>query len=153
MHYLAQLNIAKMKFPYDDPRFADFVNALDPVNASAETMPGFVWRLQTEEGNATSVSVYDDNLLLVNMSVWESIDHLLAFVRSGSHLEIMRRRGEWFEKSDLPYMVLWWVPAGHVPTVEEAEQRLDHLRVNGPSDHAFNFSGAFPAPSALASNG
>ena len=151
MYHLAQLNIAKMNFPYEDPRFSDFIDTLDPVNESAESMPGFVWRLKTDEGNATSINVYDDNLLLVNMSVWQSLDHLVEFVRSGAHLAIMRRRREWFAASDLPYLVLWWVPAGHEPGVEEAEQRLDHLRVNGPTDQAFNFSKPFPAPSSVAS--
>ena len=151
MYHLAQLNIAKMNFPYEDPRFSDFIEALDPVNQSAESMPGFVWRLQTDEGNATSINVYDDDLLLVNMSVWQSLDHLVDFVRSPAHLAIMRRRREWFAASDLPYLVLWWVPAGHEPGVEEAEQRLDHLRANGPTDQAFNFSTPFPAPSSLAS--
>ena len=153
MYHLAQLNIAKMNFPYDDPRFSDFIDALDPVNASAEGMPGFVWRLQSDEGNATSISVYDDDLLLVNMSVWESLEHLISFVRSGEHLAIMRRRREWFSASDLPYLALWWVPVGHEPDVIEAEQRLEHLRNNGPTQHVFNFSNPFPAPSGIASTG
>lgn len=153
MYHLAQLNIAKMNFAYEDPRFSDFVNALDPVNASAESMPGFVWRLQTDEGNATSINVYDDDLLLVNMSVWQSLDHLVGFVRSPAHLVIMRRRREWFAASDLPYLVLWWVPVGHEPGVEEAEQRLEHLRAKGPTSYAFNFSKPFAAPSKLASSG
>ncbi len=153
MYHLAQVNIAKMNFPYEDLRFADFVAQLDPVNAYAESMPGFVWRLQTDEGNATSINIYDDDMLLVNMSVWESLDHLMDFVRSPPHLAIMRRRREWFQASDLPYLVLWWVPAGHEPGIEEAQQRLDHLRTNGPSSQAFSFSQPFPAPASIASSG
>ena len=153
MFQLAQLNIAKMQFPYDDPRFTDFIEALDPVNESTESMPGFVWRLQTNEGNATSIAVYDDNLLLVNMSVWESLDNLMNFVRSQAHLAIMQRRREWFVAFDLPYLVLWWVPAGHEPSVQEAQARLDYLRDNGPTRHAFSFSQPFQASVDIASSG
>jgi len=148
MHHLAQLNIAKMNFPIEDPRFADFTNALDPVNASSEASPGFVWRLQTDDGNATAIEIYGDSQFLINMSVWASIDHLKAFVSSKSHLDIMRRRREWFLVSDLPYLVLWWIPAGHEPTIEEAQGKLDYLREHGPSERAFNFSNPFPPPSA-----
>jgi heme-degrading monooxygenase HmoA len=151
MYHLAQLNIAKMNFPYEDERFADFIAALDPVNTSAEVMPGFIWRLQTDEGNATSVTVYDDEMLLVNMSVWESLEHLVGFVRSPAHLAIMRRRREWFAPSEQPYLVLWWVPAGHEPDVAEAEERLEYLRANGPSSYAFSFSRPFEAPETHAS--
>ncbi|MCZ6618927.1 MAG: DUF3291 domain-containing protein [Gammaproteobacteria bacterium] len=149
MFNLAQLNIAKMKFSLEDPRVADFVNALDRVNASAEASTGFVWRLQTEEGDVTAVQIHDGDLLLVNMSVWESIDHLKAFVSSREHLEIMGRRGEWFDPADLPYLVLWWIPAGQIPTVDEAQGKLDRLREHGPSEHAFNFSAPYPPPSPV----
>jgi hypothetical protein len=121
---------------------------LDPVNAIADQAPGFVWRLQTEEGNATSIPVLGDDRLIVNMSVWESIDQLADFVYRGGHVAVMRRRREWFERIKV-FMALWWVPAGHVPTVSEAEERLEHLRAHGPTAHAFTFRRRFAAPGAL----
>ena len=144
MFYLAQLNIAKMRFPEEDPRFADFVNALEPVNATADASPGFVWRFIDEEDDA-AIEIFGEELL-VNVSVWESIDHLKTFVSSKAHLEIMRRRREWFSSQGLPYLVLWWIPADHTPTVEEAQAKLAHLREHGPSEQAFNFSSAYPPP-------
>jgi hypothetical protein len=135
-----------MKYALDDPGMKGFVDALDFVNATAEGSEGFVWRLQTEDGNATSVRAYNDDLLLVNISVWESVEHLKAFVADPGHLDIMRRRLEWFEPPGAPYLVLWWVPRGHSPTVEEARARLEHLRENGSSSHAFNFSHRYEAP-------
>jgi hypothetical protein len=132
--------------PVDAPALADFTALLDPVNAIADDSPGFVWRLQTEEGNATSIPVFGDDRLIVNMSVWESIDLLVDFVyRSGDHLAVMRRRREWFERIRV-FMALWWVPAAHRPTVAEAEKRLEHLRAHGPTPFAFTFRERFPAP-------
>jgi hypothetical protein len=121
---------------------------LDPVNAIADRAPGFVWRLQTEEGNATSIPVLGDDRLIVNMSVWESIDELVDFVYRSDHVAVIRRRREWFERIRL-YFALWWVPAGHLPTVTEAEERLEHLRAHGPTAHAFTFRRRFPPPGAL----
>jgi heme-degrading monooxygenase HmoA len=144
-YQIAQLNIAKMKFPLDDPRMKDFADALDSVNAIADSSEGFVWRLQTDDGNATSVRAYDDESLLVNVSVWESVEDLKAFVAGREHLSIMRRRQEWFEPTGAPYVVLWWIPRGHTPTVEEAAARLDHLRENGASSYAFDFSNRYDA--------
>jgi hypothetical protein len=119
---------------------------LDPINAVADRSPGFVWRLQTEEGNATAIPVLGDDRLIVNMSVWESIDQLAEFVyRSGDHLAVMRRRRQWFDRIKV-FMALWWVPAGHHPTVAEAEERLEHLRVHGPTTFAFTFRQRFSAP-------
>ncbi len=121
---------------------------LDPVNAIADQAPGFVWRLQTEEGNATSIPVLGDDRLIVNMSLWESIDQLADFVYRSGHVAVMRRRREWFERVKV-FMALWWVPAGLLPTVSEAEERLEHLRAHGPTAHAFTFRQRFPAPGAL----
>jgi hypothetical protein len=132
--------------PVDAPDLAEFVALLDPVNAVADRSPGFVWRLQGEDGNATSIPVLGDDRLIVNMSVWESIDHLTQFVyRGGEHLAVMRRRREWFQRIKV-FMALWWVPAGHRPTVAEAEERLEHLRAHGPTAFAFTFRQHFPAP-------
>jgi hypothetical protein len=124
---------------------SEFVALLEPINALADESPGFVWRLQTEDGNATAISGFDDERLIVNMSVWESIEQLADFVYRGDHVAVMRRRREWFERIRL-YMTLWWVPEGHVPTVAEAELRLAHLRIHGPTRFAFTFKQRFPAP-------
>lgn len=133
----------------DTPALAEFMAQLDPVNAIADAAPGFVWRLQTEDGNATSIPVLGDERLIVNMSVWASIDRLADFVYRSGHVAVMRRRREWFERLKV-FMALWWVPAGHLPTVAEAEERLTHLRSHGPTAHAFTFRQRFPAPGAPA---
>jgi hypothetical protein len=147
-HHLAQLNVGIIKAPLTSPVMADFVNNLDRINALAEASPGFVWRLQTDEGNATALRPTDDENLLVNMSVWEDAASLSRFVFKSAHVEIMRRRQEWFERMVEAYLVLWWVPKGHVPTVDEALHRLAHLRTHGPTPDAFNFRTAFPPPDA-----
>jgi hypothetical protein len=144
-HHLAQLNAARTKAPLDSELLSGFVEALEPVNALADASPGFVWRLQTDEGDATSIRAFEDELMIVNMSVWESIEALWDFVYAGDHLSYMRRRREWFERIE-SHMVLWWVPAGHTPSVDEALDRLDDLRANGPSGRAFTFKRRFPAP-------
>lgn len=146
---LAQVNIARPLQPLDAPALADFVAALAPVNALADSSPGFVWRLQTEQGDATAVRWVGDGELIVNLSVWESVLALADFVYGGEHLALMRRRREWFVPMDQAVTVLWWVPAGHRPTISEAAHRLDALRRNGPSPHAFTFRTAFPEPGAL----
>jgi hypothetical protein len=122
--------------------------ALDPVNALAEASPGYVWRFQTDDGNATAVRPYDDDSILVNMSVWDSVDALAGFVYHSHHTDYLRRRGEWFERMTETITALWWVPAGHLPTIEEGIARLDHLRAHGPSAQAFTFRDRFPAPTA-----
>ncbi len=144
---LAQLNIAHMRYDLDDARMGDFVGGLDPVNTLAEKSDGFVWRLQTDAGDATGITIYDDPSLIANMSVWSSLDALLNFVRSAGHMTIMKRRREWFERPNQPYLVLWWVPEGHQPTTREAEDRLNHLREHGATEHAFSARDSFPAPS------
>jgi len=145
-HHLAQLNIALLTEPLESPRLAGFVAALDEINALADAAPGFVWRLQTEDGDATAVRVFDDDRLIVNMSVWESVEALADYTYRSDHVRILRRRKEWFESLKEAYQVQWWVPAGELPTVAEAERRLVHLREHGPSEHAFTFRTPFPAP-------
>jgi heme-degrading monooxygenase HmoA len=145
--HLAQVNIALPREPIDAPLLRDFVAALDPVNARADDAPGFVWRMQTEDGDNTAVKGFGDDRLIVNMSVWESLDALRAFVyRDRSHLAIMRRRREWFVKHAEAFQVLWWVPEGHIPTVREAEEKLAHLREHGPTPDAFTFRTADLCP-------
>ena len=146
-YHLAQLNVGIIKAPLESPVMADFVNNLDRINALAEASPGFVWRLQTEEGNATALRPTEDENFLVNMSVWEDADSLSQFVFKSAHVEIMRRRREWFERMVEAYLVLWG-PKGHVPTVDEALAKLARLREHGPSPEAFTFRTAFPPPDA-----
>jgi hypothetical protein len=146
-YHLAQLNIARLRAPLDSPQLAGFVDALEPINALADGSPGFVWRLQTEAGDATALRVFDDDMLIVNMSVWESREALSEFVFRSDHREVMTGRRQWFERLDDAYLVLWWVTAGHVPEVDEAKARLALLQKEGPSPEAFSFRSVFPPPS------
>jgi heme-degrading monooxygenase HmoA len=132
--------------PIDSPRLADFVAGLEPVNALADAAPGFVWRLQDDSGDATAIRPYDDERVMVNMSVWESLEALQAFVRSDEHVAYLRRRREWFERMDEAIVALWWVRAGDIPTVAEAKDRLALLERMGPTPAAFTFRTSFPAP-------
>ncbi len=145
-HYVAQLNITRMRAPLDDPLMDRFVAWLEPINALADESPGFIWRLQTDEGDATSIRAFEDDRILVNMSVWESLEALQAFVFKSDHVRVMRERAQWFEPPDAPITVLWWVPEGHVPTVDEGKKRLDLLWEKGPSESAFTFSKSFSPP-------
>jgi heme-degrading monooxygenase HmoA len=146
VYHLAQLNIARLAAPLDSPRLAGFVARLAEINTLAEAAPGFLWRFQTEDGDATALRPYDDDRILVNFSVWESPEALHHFIYRTAHAEVMRRRREWFEAPGEPFMVLWWVPAGHHPTVAEAVARLAHLRTHGPSPEAFGYRALFPPP-------
>lgn len=144
---LAQLNLAILKEPLDSPTLADFVANLDRINALAESSPGFVWRLQTDEGNATALRPLGDQTL-INISTWRDVDSLSDYVYRSAHAEILARRKEWFNRTRDAYAVLWWVPQGHRPTVDEALDRLELLRERGPSEQAFRFRQAFPPPDA-----
>lgn len=144
-YHLAQLNIAQMREPLESPLMADFVANLERINGLAESAPGFVWRLQGEDGDATDIRPLGD-MVLINMSVWQDLESLRQFVFGPAHLEIMRRRREWFERMAEAYLVLWWLPAGELPSLNQAMQRLESLRQHGPSATAFNFSERFPAP-------
>ena len=146
--HLAQLNLARMLAPLDSPELADFVAALATVNAAADAAPGFVWRLADESGTAaTSIRLFDDELLIVNMSVWTSPEALTAFVfRQLGHAGVLRRRREWFEPGGTPMTVLWWVEEGHRPDLAEATERLDHLRAYGPTGFAFRLPPPWPDP-------
>ncbi|MFN7309649.1 MAG: DUF3291 domain-containing protein [bacterium] len=146
---LAQLNIATMKEPLDSPLMTDFVANLDRINALAEQAPGFVWRLQTEEGDATALRPLGENTL-VNVSVWRDVQSLNDYVYRSAHVEIMRRRKEWFERMAQAWAVLWWVPSGHRPDVAEAAERLAELRAPGPTPRACTCKQAYPAPDEAA---
>jgi Domain of unknown function (DUF3291) len=138
--HLAQLNVARLRHPLEAPETAEFVAALAPVNAFADAAPGFVWRLQTEAGDATSIRALDDDLVIVNQSTWESIEALHAFVYRSDHTAVLRRRRDWFRSWDRPHLVLWWVPDGHAPTLEEGIERLEQLGTAGPTAGAFDFN-------------
>ncbi|MFI1676180.1 MULTISPECIES: DUF3291 domain-containing protein [unclassified Streptomyces] len=149
--HLAELNLAKLLHPLDDPRTASFVEQLNPVNAAADGAPGFVWRL-VEEGapDATALRPAGEDVI-VTMSVWETPEALWEFTYRSGHLEVMRRRREWFDRHVESDLVLWWVPAGHVPTVDEGLERLAHLQANGPSPRAFTFASSYTAAEAAES--
>lgn len=145
---LAQLNIGLPVAPLTEPELAGFVEALEPVNALADAAPGFVWRLQTEDGDATAIRPYEDERLLINMSVWESLEAFAGFVYGAEHAAVMRRRRQWFVPMRESYAAAWWLPAGTIPTPADAVERLDHLRAHGPSDYAFTVAKPFPPPGA-----
>jgi hypothetical protein len=137
---VAEVNIGRLRYALDDPLMAGFVDNLDRVNAIAERSPGFVWRLKDDSNNATALRPFDDPNMLVNMSVWESIDALERFVWATVHKQFYSRKGGWFEKLSQPHFVMWPVPAGHIPDLAEAKARLDHLRTHGDSDYAFGWA-------------
>ena len=147
--HLAQVNIARMKGPLESAVMAGFVARLDEINALADRSPGFVWRLQTGEGNATYLRPYDDDRILFNLSVWESIEHLREYVYCSAHVEVLRDRHEWFSRFERAYLALWWIPAGHRPSVDEAKKRLGHLDQHGPTPFAFTFKVTFPPDPAV----
>jgi Domain of unknown function (DUF3291) len=151
-YVLAQVNIGRLLAPIDSPLIADFVAALDPVNAVADAAPGFVWRMETEDGNALAVRGFEQDGvgsgggILINMSVWESVEALAAYVYGDAHLAVLRRRREWYERMRDAYAALWWIPRGHIPTVAEAEDRVEHVRAHGPTPYAFSLKQHFPPP-------
>ncbi|MBC7904319.1 MAG: DUF3291 domain-containing protein [Gemmatimonadaceae bacterium] len=144
--HLAQVNIAKRIAAMDSPVMADFVANLDPINALAEQSDGFVWRLKEDNDNATAITIFDDEFLIVNMSVWESLGALFKYVYQSGHLQMLKRRREWFEKMPQMHMAMWYLPAGYAPTIAEATQRIVHLREHGETPYAFTFKGKFSAP-------
>ncbi len=152
---LAQVNIARLVAPLDDPLLADFVAALDPVNELADRAPGFIWRLQTDEGNATSIRAFEWDAggsagVITNLSVWTDADSLARFVHGEGHRRVLRRRREWFERLPEAWTALWWVPAGQRPTTADAEWRIRRLRAHGPTPEAFTLHHRFPAPVPIA---
>ncbi|HXZ03538.1 MAG TPA: DUF3291 domain-containing protein [Ktedonobacteraceae bacterium] len=145
-YHLAQVNIARMLAPLTDPLMAGFVAELDAINALADNSPGFVWRLQTTEGNATDIRPYEDDLILVNLSLWESLADLSTFVYRSRHRQVLQKRQKWFQRFNGPYVALWWAPSGHLPIVDEAKERLSYLRANGETPFAFSFKKPYPPP-------
>ncbi len=146
--HLAQLNVATILAPLDDERMRGFVEALDHVNAVADASPGFVWRLKDDAGNATALRPFGPDMI-VNMSVWQTAEALFDYVYRSGHKAYLARRKEWFSIPAEMHLVLWWIPAGAIPTIAEAKRRLDLLRLNGPSPEACTFKRRFPAPDAV----
>ena len=149
-HHLAQVNIARLKAPIDDPLLSDFVAQLDGINALAERSPGFVWRLQSDEGDAVDIVFNDDPLVIVNMSVWESVESLRDYAYASQHVDVFRRRAEWFERPTRPHYCLWWAPVGLLPSVADARERLEHYQTHGATPYSFWFSKLYPAPQLAA---
>jgi hypothetical protein len=135
-----------MRAPLDDPLMEGFRSQLERINAVADRSPGFVWRLQTPDGDATAIRTFEDDRILFNMSVWESLEALHQYVYEGPHLGPLRDRREWFLPFEGPMLALWWIPAGHVPTVKEAKEKLEELGRIGPTAAAFTFRRPFPSP-------
>ncbi len=145
-YHLAQINIAQARNSMESEMMRGFVERLDEINALADSSPGFVWRLQAEEGDATSIRVFDDPMLIVNMSVWEDIESLKNYVYKSTHVELIRDRDAWFNKITRAHQALWWIPAGHIPSVHEGKERLDLIHEHGPTENAFTFAKPFPCP-------
>lgn len=151
--HLAQVNIGRVRAPLEDPIMEGFRSQLDPINALADRTAGFVWRLQTEDGNAMAIRPYADEHMAINLSVWESFEALKQFVYRSAHVGPLRDRKQWFESINGPILALWWIPAGHIPTVAEAQERLQHLKEHGPSPRAFTFRAPFPSPDGKSGEG
>jgi heme-degrading monooxygenase HmoA len=147
--HLAQFNFARIRAELDDPIMLGFTSNLQRINRLADEHPGFVWRLKTDKGDSTDIRPYDDDRLLVTFSIWESIESLEDFVYHHQHAEIMRGRRQWFEHIDGFYIVLWWISAGDIPSIEEAKQRMEHLQTHGPTPFAFTFEETFPVTAVL----
>ncbi|RYG05016.1 MAG: DUF3291 domain-containing protein [Chitinophagaceae bacterium] len=147
-YQLAQLNLATMREPLDSPLMAEFVNNLDRINTLAEQSDGFIWRLKDESGDATAIRPFGDDMI-VNMSVWRDVESLSNYAFKSAHADFMRRRREWFERMPEAYAVLWWIPKGHIPSLDEAKARLEHFKQYGATEHAFAFKKKFPAPEKM----
>jgi hypothetical protein len=147
--HLAQINVARLLAPLDAPQISEFVANLEPINGLADASLGFVWRLQAEGGDATSIRVFDDDMIIVNLSVWESLEALRSFVYASAHKAVLGRRTEWFEPAGEAHVAAWWIPSGTTPTVQEAIDRLLTLRGNGSTERAFTLKAPFPEPTAV----
>lgn len=146
-YYLAQANFGRLRAPLESPIMEGFRTQLDPINTLADQSPGFVWRLKTEDGNSMAIRPYPgDDLMAMTMSVWESFELLQRFVYQGQHVATLRDRKQWFQHMEGPILVLWWIPAGQIPAVPDAVERLQYLKEHGPTARAFTFRSPFPAP-------
>lgn len=141
---IAEVNIARMRAPLESEIMQSFVARLDEINALADNAPGFVWRLKSEQGPSSYLRPYDDDRILFNLSVWETLETLKHYVYQTAHVELLRGRRDWFEHFAGAQLAMWWVPAGHIPSIEEAKERLAHLEQHGPTPHAFTFKHVHP---------
>ncbi|MBD2256940.1 DUF3291 domain-containing protein [Pseudanabaena sp. FACHB-2040] len=149
-YHLAQVNTATLRAPLHDPGMTDFVAQIQQINAIADADPEFVWRLRAEGADdATSIRAFEDERILITLTVWQSFEGLSTYVYRSAHAGVMRDRRRWFEPAAQPILALWWVPAGHRPTVAEAKERLDHLRQHGSTAYAFSFRSPFPSPNTI----
>lgn len=149
LYHLAEINIATMLAPMDSEIMAGFVARLDEINALADAAPGFVWRLQSEDGDAMSIRVYDNEFIIVNMSVWESIDALYEYAYKSDHVEVFRQRRDWFEKMSTPILAMWWIPTGTFPTPEDGKAKLEYMEKHGVTPLAFTFKQQFTVEEML----
>ena len=143
---LAQINVAKAVAQMDSETMFGFASRLEEINALADQASGFVWRLQSEDGDATAISAFEDDLMLINISVWDGIESLKAFVYRTVHVELLQDREAWFNKMPVAQQALWWIPNGHIPTEEEGKEKLAHIREHGSSQSAFIFGQPYPKP-------
>lgn len=146
MYHIAQVNVARAIATLDDPLMADFAEQLDEIYELAESSPGFIWRLRTEDISSTAPTLPMDERLFATTSVWDSLEALKTFVYKSAHARVMRRRKKWFIRLNSPYIALWWIPDGHIPDLAEVQERLDYLRTHGPTAFAFTFTHTFPPP-------
>lgn len=145
-YHLAQVNTAKMNAELDDPIMSGFVRRLDEINLLAENSKGFVWRFQAETGNATYLRPFDDTRILFNMSVWETVEDLRNYVYVSNHVELLKSKANWFTKLGEPHLALWWIQNKHIPSVDEALEKLRFITAKGPSPYAFTFAKPYPKP-------
>ncbi len=143
MNHLAQINIAQAQDSMDSEHMRGFVERLDEINALADQAPGFVWRLQSDDGDASSIRVFDDPMMMINMSVWKDIESLKNYVYRSIHVELIQNRDAWFNKITSKHQALWWIPKGHIPTEQEGKERLEYLEKHGPTQQAFTFAKSF----------
>ena len=144
--HIAQVNVAQAKADMESELMRGFVSRLDEINALADRADGFIWRLQEDSGSATAIRVFDDPLLLINMSVWANLEALKHYVYKSLHVELIKDREAWFNKMGESHQALWWISAGHIPSPEEARKKLEYIRKNGSSAEAFTFAKPYPMP-------
>ena len=145
MYYLAQVNVGRIRAPLDDPMMADYIALRPIIDALARRSPGFIWRRNGAGSKAKETDLYDDQMIIANISVWATLEDYYNFVYKSQHLEVLNRRSEWFQPFEGPFHAMWWVPQGHLPTAEEARERLEYLRSYGETPYAFSFAKTFSA--------
>lgn len=147
-HYLSQVNIAKSLAPMDDPIMQDFINNVDKINAIADTSEGFIWRLKDED-KEEAAAVFQDDSLIINMSIWENLESLFNYTYKSGHIEVFKRKKEWFSKMKMVHMAFWYIPEGDIPTFQDAKNRLDYLEKHGDTPFAFSFKSNFTLEDAI----